>query len=116
MSKDTAQKTFVKGFKIDQDKVVRSAKLKDPDLTIIESYITTIVHVLNREGYKYIGCAYDHDPDPQDGERRLVLVIVLDESTDEEELKNKALGQIDDTIEWAKPHVLEGPDVWELWG
>ncbi|KAF8518589.1 hypothetical protein JB92DRAFT_3095131 [Gautieria morchelliformis] len=48
-------------------KVVTSAKLKDPDITIIESYITAIVHLLNREGYRYISCAYDHDPDPQDG-------------------------------------------------
>ena len=59
---DTAQKTFINlGFKIDQAKIVMSAKLKDPDLMIIESYITTIVHVLNQEGYKYIGCAYGHD-------------------------------------------------------
>jgi hypothetical protein len=113
---DIAQKTFVKGFKIDQAKVVTLIDLKDPDLTVIEDYITIIVHELNREGYKYIGCAYDHEPDPQDGKRRLVLVIVLDESADEEELKNKALGEIDATIEWARPHVLEGPDVWELWG
>lgn len=113
---DTAQKTFVKGFKIGDAKVVTLAKLKDPDLTIIESYITAIVHVLNQEGYRYIGCTYDYDPDPQGGKRRMVLIIVLDEGTDEEELKNKALGQIDDTIEWAKPLVLEGPDVWELWG
>lgn len=73
--------------------------------------------MLNQEGYKYIGCTYGHHPDLRDGQRRLVLIIVLDESNDEEELKNKPLGQVlGDNIQWAaKPHVLEGSDVWELW-
>jgi hypothetical protein len=92
---DITQRTFVKGFKINHAKVVTSAKLNDPDLATIESYIDIIVDILNREGYKYIGCAYEHDPNPQDGKRQLML----DEGTDEEELKKKALGLVDETIE-----------------
>jgi hypothetical protein len=62
---------------------------------------TAIVNILNCEGYK-------HDPDLRDGRRQLALVIVLDDDTNEERLKMKELGHIDETIEWARPHVLKG--------
>ena len=41
------------------------------------------------------------------------MIIVLDIGYDEEELRQKDLGDIDWSIEWARPYVLVGPDVWE---
>ncbi len=34
---------------------------------------------------------------------------------DKDELKKRDLGEIDESIKRALPHVLVGPDVWELW-
>jgi hypothetical protein len=52
------------------------------------------------------------------GITRLTVLIVLDEGSNEEELRQRELGAVDETIEFARPHVLvgTGADVWELWG
>ena len=46
--------------------------------------------------------------------RHLALVIALEIDDDEEGLRKKKLGNIDETICVALPHTLAGPDVWEL--
>jgi hypothetical protein len=81
----------------------------------VDNFIHVIISKVNCEGYKYIAAAYDHPPaDPTDC---LSVVIVLNEGYDEEELKKRevAAGPIDESIEFARPHVLDSPDVWELW-
>jgi hypothetical protein len=48
-----------------------------------------------------------------DGERHLALIIALAIEDDEERLRNKDLGTINESIRVALPHILVGPDVWE---
>ena len=55
-----------------------------------------------------------YEPPSPDGERHLALIIVLEFDYDEERLKKKELGAIDESIRVALPHTLVGPDVWEL--
>jgi len=71
---------------------------------------------LNRNGYKFIGAVYDRPPDQSDHEDHLAIVIVLEEGGDLAKLRTQELGLLDESIEAARPHVLVGPDVWELWG
>lgn len=42
------------------------------------------------------------------------MVIALDIDDDEERLRKKELGSIDESITAALPYTLVGPDVWEL--
>ena len=108
-------KMYVKGFKLDRNKLAKLAARYSGDDGDVDSYIPVLIHQLNRDSYKYVGCAYEHEPDPRDGQRHLTLVIVLEQGMDKEELERRELKHpIDSSIEWALPHVLEGPDVWEL--
>ena len=105
----------MKDFKLDRDKLAKLATRYSGDDGDIDSYIPVLIHQLNRDSYKYVGCAYEHEPDPQDGQRRLTLVIVLEQGTDKEELERRELKYpTDASIECALLHVLQGPDVWEL--
>ena len=111
----TDGKMYVKGFKLDRDKLAKLAAHYSGDVGDIDFYIPVLIHQLNRDSYKYVGCAYEHEPDPRDGQRRLTLVIVLEQGTDKEELERMELKYpTDASIELALPHVLQGPDVWEL--
>lgn len=65
-----------------------------------------MVRLLNWGGYKYLDCGYKHD-----GNGDVVMIIVLADGYDKEEVKNRDLGVIDETIEWARSYVLTGPDV-----
>jgi hypothetical protein len=56
-----------------------------------------------------------YEPPGPDGERYLALIITLEIGDDEDELKKKDLGEIDESIREALSHVLVEPDVWELW-
>jgi hypothetical protein len=47
--------------------------------------------------------------------RDLAFIIALEIGYDKDELKKKDLGEIDESIKEALPHVLVGLDVWELW-
>jgi hypothetical protein len=67
-----------------------------------------VVRLLNRDGYKYIDCGYKH------GSGDIIIIVVLADGFDKEEVKNTDLGVIDETIEWARPYVLTGSDVWEM--
>lgn len=109
---------YVKGFKIDRQKVADTVDLPDPCDPEVDDYIRIIIHDLNRSGYKFIGAVHERNPPGQqpDGRTHLAVLIILDEGYDEEELRQRELGAVDDTIEVARPHVLVGPDVWELWG
>ena len=106
-------KKFVKGFKLDRSKIAALAEVESSSDPEVDAYIPIIVYQLNRDGYKYITAGWEHDVprDAKDG--RLALIIVLDIGYDEEELRQKDLGDIDWSIEWARPYVLFGPDVWE---
>jgi len=44
----------------------------------------------------------------------LSLIIALAIGDDKDELKKKDLEEIDESVRKALPHVLVGPDVWEL--
>ena len=104
---------YVKGFKIDSQKVADIVGAKDELDPVVESAIDVIVDRLNRSAYLRIvvGC----EPPSPDGERNLALIIALEIGEDKDELKKKDLGEIDESIRVALPHVLVGPDVWELW-
>ena len=100
---------FVKGFKIDHEKIANChlSSSSDPK---VHSYIDAVVRLLNRDGYKYIGGVYGHE-----NRDEIDMVVVLEEGFDKDELMQRDLGIVDKTIEWAKPYVLTGPDVWKLW-
>ena len=44
----------------------------------------------------------------------MALIIALEIGEDKDEMKEKDLGEFDESIRVALPHVLVGPDVWEL--
>jgi hypothetical protein len=101
---------YVKGFKIDRQKVadIVEAKRSDP---LVDAGIRVVVEQLNRSAYLDIVTGYE--PPSPDGKRHLALVIAL-EIDDEERLMIKELGTIDESIKAALPSTLVGPDVWEL--
>lgn len=103
--------TYVKGYKIDRKKVASMIKV-DPADREVDEYIRVIVYMFPRTAYKYIASAKEPNIpiDQKDGHR--ALVIVLEMGDDENALKEMDIA-IDATIEWAKPHVLFGPEVWE---
>jgi len=66
---------YVKGFKIDRQKVADVVGAKDELDLLVESAIDVIVDKLNRSAYLSIvaGC----EPPSPDGERNLALIIAL---------------------------------------
>jgi hypothetical protein len=102
---------YVKGFKIDRQKVadIVEAKRSDP---LVDAAIGVVVELLNRSAYLNIVTGYE--PPSPDGERHLALVVALEIDDDEQRLVKKELGTIDESIIAALPHTLVGPDVWEL--
>jgi hypothetical protein len=110
----TYGKIYVKGFKLDRNRLAKMTARYSGGDGDIDSYILVLIHHLNCDSYKYVGCAYKHEPDPRDGQRHLTLVIVLKQGMDKDELERRELKYpIDLSIAWALPHVLEGLDVWE---
>jgi hypothetical protein len=99
---------YVKGFKIDRMLVAKLADVEDPMDPEVDAYIPIVVHQLYRPGYKFIASVFEND------RTDAALVIALEVGYNREELENKALGEIDETIQWVKPHVLVGPGVWEV--
>jgi hypothetical protein len=114
----TATKTYVKGFKIDRERIAKLAHVADDHDPMVDMFIHIIIKDLKRSGYKYIGAVHDHPLPPQyeNTDENLAVVIILDEGHNKTELQERELGPIDDTIQIAQQHVLIGPDVWELWG
>lgn len=104
--------TFVKGYKIDRGKVAEMIEHDrlDPE---VDDTIRIIVHRLSRDAYKYIATAKEHDipAGQEDGHLALIIVLAVDE--DKEALKEKEI-HVHESIEEAKPHVLVGPDIWEM--
>jgi len=103
---------YVKGYKIDSQKVadlVEAANRKDP---LVDVGICSVVAWLNSSGYVNIATGYK--PPTPDGACHLALIITLDVSYNQQQLREKKLGDIDESIMAMLPHVLGGPDVWEL--
>lgn len=111
-------KQYVKGFKLDRQKIAKVAGVGNPSDPEVDEYIRVIISGLNRGGYKFIGTVHEHTPPGQqaDGSTHLAVAIVLELGYDAEELRKKELKPIEESIAFAQPHVLDGPDVWELWG
>lgn len=103
------KKEYFKGFILDKflmiADVIGVESANDPEVDI---YTDIIIWGFNRDGYKFIGLV--RDP----ARELLALAIVLEVGNNAEELRKMEL-PIDDTIMAAKPYVLVGPDVWELY-
>jgi hypothetical protein len=109
---------YAKGFILDRNLVAKLAKVESETDPKVAAYIHSIISGLNREGYKFIGGVF-RPPQPgqraEFGDKRLEMAIVLETGDDEAMLRSKELPPLDATIAAAQPHVLIGPDVWELW-
>jgi hypothetical protein len=103
---------YVKGFKIDRQKVAEVVEAVSRSDPLVDAGIRVVVQQLERSAYIDIVTGYEQPS--SDGKRHLALIIALDIDTDEEKLREKPLGTIDETIQIALPHTLVGPDVWEL--
>jgi hypothetical protein len=99
---------YVKGFKVDKQKVANIV-----GAPLVHASISAVVDGLNRSAYLSIEGGYE--PPGPDGMRGLAFIVALEIGNDKDELKKKDLGGLDETIKKALPHVLVGPDVWELW-
>ena len=102
---------YVKGFKIDRQKVADMAGVPRGD-PLVDAGIRSVVDLLNRSAYIKIVGGYE-EPGP-DGHRPLALIIALEFCEDKEKLRAKELGPIDESIKFALPHTLVGPGVWEI--
>jgi hypothetical protein len=103
---------YVKGFKIDRQKIANLLEVTSTTDPLVEGGIRVVVGRLNRDAYIKIVTGYE--PPGPDGKRHLALVIALEIDDDEERLRKMELGTIDESIQVALPHTLVGPDVWEL--
>src|SRR6266545_2039417 len=104
---------YAKGFKIDRGLIAKTFELAHRNDPEVDSYFMTIVSGLNREAYKCITTAYDHEARPD--EPAICNIIAFETSTDKGALEALDLGPLDETIERARPYVLVGPQVWKLW-
>jgi hypothetical protein len=102
---------YVKGFKIDRQKLANMLEVEAEDPRIMIG-INIVVQKLNRSAYKNIEGGYEPTVD---GHRQLVHIIAMDYGDNEEQLREKELEDVDESIRVALPHVLEGPDIWELY-
>jgi hypothetical protein len=99
------------------EKVAKLAGVEDTNDPEVDAYLHVIVDGLNRGGYRFIGAVHKPlRPGEERSREQLALAIVLEIGDDEEMLRSKELQPIDETIAAAQPHVLIGPDVYELWG
>ena len=67
--------------------------------------------MLNHDGFKYFGSVLT----TSDGNDWVEMVLVLDDRYSREELQQKGLGAIDESIQRALPYALDGPGIWERW-
>ena len=109
---DTWPKAYVKGFKIDRNKVANMIEV-DPADQEVDEYFRVIVHMIPRTAYKFITSAKNPNVPIDQSDGHLALVIVLEVGDDENALREMEI-VVDPTIEWALPHVLVGPEVWEV--
>jgi hypothetical protein len=86
---------YVKGFKIDRQKVADMIKAPRGD-PIVDTGIRVVMEQLNRSAYIRIVVGYE--PLSADGQCHLALVIALEIDDDEERLRKKELGTIDESI------------------
>jgi hypothetical protein len=105
---------YVKGYKVNKKKIaVEMVETKTEEDPLIYSAIYTVVRRLNRDAY--LSVENGVEPPTVDGKLRLSMVIALEIGENEDELRRKPLGHIDESIAEALAHeVLVGPDVWEL--
>jgi len=103
---------YVKGFKIDRQRIANILGVTRTDDPRVEAGISVVVKRLNRDAYLRIVTGYE--PRCSDGMRHVALIIALHIDDDEERLREMELGPLDESISIALPHTLVGPDVWEL--
>ena len=105
--------TFVKGYKIDRGKVAETFEVADRLDPEVDELICTIVHELFRGAYKYIATAKERAILPGQEDGHIALIIVLEVDDNEMVLREKEI-DVHESIRKAEPHVLVGPDIWEL--
>jgi hypothetical protein len=80
---------YVKGFKIDRQKVANTVEARDTIDPLVDIGIQLVVGRLDRSAYLRIVTGYE--PLSPDGERHLALIIALEIGDDKNELKKKKL-------------------------
>ena len=108
--------TFIKGYKIHRHNLAKLAEIPVTDDRIY-SAVDILIRALNRDGYLFMGAAYDTDP--VNGERMMEMIVVLEEHPSEEALRNSSLSAtpLDETVaKGVEMGLLEGPKIWERFG
>jgi hypothetical protein len=88
---------YAKGFKIDRGLIAKTFEIAHRNDEKVDSFLLTIVEGLNREAYKCITTAYDHEA--RTDEPYLCNIIAIETGTDKEALEALDLGPLDKTIE-----------------
>ena len=105
--------TFIKGYKIHRHNLAKLAEIPVTDVRLY-SAVDILIRALNRDGYLFMGAAYDTDP--MNGERMIEMIVVLEEHPSEEALRNSSLSAapLDETVaKGVEMGLLEGPKIWE---
>ena len=110
MEQETEErKEYFKGFILDRRAIAKLAGVESTNDPEDDIYSDIIIKGLNRNGFDFIGLVRDVPRKDY-----FALAIVLKVGSNAEELEKIEL-DVDDTIMDAKPHVLIGPGVWELY-
>lgn len=99
--------TFVKGYQLSEKKVASVLELEPGATLPLFSALTVFRDLLDREAYLRIVAAF-----PPGQQKSAVLVVVLDESPDEEALKQRPLAPLHPSLKEAMS-ILDGPAIWE---
>ena len=88
----------VKGFKLDYEKVANIVGARSQTDPLVWSGVSAVVDGLNRSAYLKIVGGYELE-----GERHFCFIIALAIGDDKDELKERDLGEIDESIRSEKP-------------
>ena len=109
-STDWQMKTFIKGHKIHRHNLAKLTEIPVTDLRIY-SAIDVLIRALSRDGYLFLGGAYDTDPVSRER-----VMEMIEEHLSEEALRNSSLSAtpLDETVaKGVEMGLLEGPKIWE---
>ncbi|KAF8880321.1 hypothetical protein BD779DRAFT_1676015 [Infundibulicybe gibba] len=96
---------YIKGFTVDRSRLATLLDIDNSDLLSLGGAVEETIRYIDRDAYLFIGGGV------RPGQDVFEIVIVLDESNNEDKLRGRELGPLDPSI-LAAMCVLEGPSVW----